>query len=98
MARLYLFFITSSGGQKGHMLPRLPPPPPPPRHCRIMNDFFGGWRSVFFFGGGGGALEFANPFYPYPTQSIYICVGVVAERADRKVLFVLEYYGTVNTI
>ena len=91
MARLYLFFIASRGGQKGHMLPPPQPPRPHPGICRIMNDFFlFGVRWVGCVcvlgggGGGGGGGGDGNlppsPLYPYPTQSIYICVGVVAER------------------
>ena len=76
MARLYLFFIASRGGQKGHMLP-LPQPP------TLQNNEW----SFLAFGGlvvcGGGDIGICHPLYPNPTQSIYICVGVVAEGTGR---------------
>ena len=80
MAMDLFIFIASRGGQKGHMLPPTPPPHPHSRHCRIMNDFFLAFGSC---GGGGEGHGNLSPPYPYPTQSIYICVGVVAEGTGR---------------
>ena len=79
----FVYFLLPPGvGKRGTCTP-----PPPPRHCRIMNDFF------FFLafdglvvgsgGGGGGGKGICHPLYPCPTQSINICVGVVAEGTGR---------------
>ena len=34
-------------------------------------------------GGGGGGIGICHPLYPYPTQYVFICVGVVAEGTGR---------------
>ena len=82
MARLYLFLLPPGLGKRGTCSPPYPNHPLS-RHCWIMNDFFGGVRWVGCEVRGGGAWKFATPLYPYPTQSIYICVGVVAEGTGR---------------
>ena len=70
MARFYLFFIASRGGQKGHMLPLNPLSPPPPPALR-NNEFYR--RSVGWLWGGGG-IEFAIPPLPLPHPiHIYLC-------------------------
>ena len=79
-----IYFLLPPGvGKRGTCSP--PPPPPPSWHCRIMNDFFFLAFGGLVVGGGEGACEFATPpsLYPYSTQSIYICVGVVAVGTDR---------------
>ena len=71
-----IYFYCLQGSAKGAHAP--PTPRPHSRHCRIMNDFFFffGVRWLCVCGGRGGAWNLSSP---YPIQSIYICVGVVAE-------------------
>ena len=73
-----IYFYCLQGWAKGaHATPHPLPTPPTPQHCRIMIFLGVQWVSCW------GSIEFATPLYPYPTQYIYICMGVVAEGTGR---------------